>query len=121
MNSNAKVLYVDDEEINLFLFKINFSKKYQVLTAYNGIEGLDVLNNNSDIKVVISDMKMPKMDGLTFIKEARKKFYDINYFILTGFEITDEIQNALDQQIILQYFRKPFDLKEVYSAISRYI
>jgi len=120
MNLDTKILYVDDEEINIFLFKINFSKKYQVYTALNGFEGLDILNKTPDIKIVISDMKMPKMDGLTFIKKARTLFSDVSYFILTGFEITDEIQNALDEKIILQYFSKPFDLKEVTAAIDQF-
>jgi response regulator RpfG family c-di-GMP phosphodiesterase len=66
MDDKPKILYVDDESINLQLFEINFSKKYEVLTADYGIKGLEVLIDNPDIRVVVSDMKMPNMKRLLF-------------------------------------------------------
>lgn len=116
-----KILYVDDEQINLKLFEINFSEKYDVLIADNGIKGLEMLEDNPDVLVVISDMKMPKMNGLEFIKKAKEKYLDIKFYILTGFEITDEIQNALNNGLIIKYFRKPFDLNEIESSINEVI
>jgi len=121
MNERHKILYVDDESINLLLFEINFRKKYEVLTADNGIKGLEVLNNNPDVLVVVSDMKMPNMNGIEFIKQAKEKHPDIKYYILTGFEITEEIQEAIKLKLILKYFRKPFNMKEIDTAISEAI
>ena len=117
MNRKPKILYVDDEFINLQLFKINFDNKYEVFTAENGITGLEVLDNNPDIVVVISDMKMPIMTGLEFIQKAKVKYPNIKYYILTGYDITDEIQEAIDAKLILNYFRKPFDINEIEDAI----
>lgn len=114
----TKILYVDDEIINLELFKLHLMMKYEILTADNGIEGLDVLEQNPDLKVVISDMKMPKMDGLEFISQARNKQPNINYYILTGYEISNEIQTALDKGMILNYFKKPFDIDEIDDVIQ---
>ena len=51
-----KILYVDDEEINLLLFEANLEKKYTVLTAEDGISALEILSENKDIEIVISDM-----------------------------------------------------------------
>jgi len=56
MSSNIKVLYVDDEPINLMLFKANFKKKFDIITAESGNEGLQLLKSNPDTKVVISDI-----------------------------------------------------------------
>lgn len=118
MSKKIKILYVDDEKINLQLFRINLSKKYTIVLAEDGIKGLEILAENKDIDVVISDMKMPIMNGVQFIKEAKEKHPEINYFILTGYEITEEIEEALRTGLILKYFRKPFDMSEVDSAIN---
>ena len=117
MKIKPKILYADDEFINLQLFKINFSNKYEVFTAENGKIGLEVLDNNPDITVVISDMRMPLMNGLEFIKKAKGKYPDIKFYILTGFQITEEIQEALDSKLILKYFSKPFDFNEIDAAL----
>ena len=121
MSSKSKILYVDDEIINLQLFEINFSDKYHVLKAESGIQGLEVLENNQNILVVISDMKMPIMNGIEFITKAKEKFPDIKFYILTGFEITEEIQVALKKKLILKYFRKPFDMDEINSSLEEAI
>ncbi len=117
----SKVLYVDDEPINLKLFELNFNKKYEVITANNASEGLDLLEKKADIIIVISDMKMPEMNGIEFIRNAKFKYPDKKFFILTGYEITSEIQSALDEGLILKYFSKPFNFKEIDGAIEAII
>ena len=118
MNEKHKILYVDDELTNLLLFELNFKKSYEVLTADTGIKGLEILNNNHDVIVVVSDMKMPVMNGMEFIKLAKKKHPDIKFYILTGFEITEEIQEAITLKWIVKYFRKPFNRNEMDNAIT---
>ncbi len=118
MSNQYKILYVDDEEINLELFAINFKDSYEVLTAYDGYGGLEVLNSNIDISIVISDMKMPGMNGIEFIKRARQKYPYKKYYILTGFEITNEIKEALSNGLILEYFCKPFEIEKMHRIIA---
>jgi DNA-binding NtrC family response regulator len=118
MNDRIKVIYVDDEEMNLLLFKLNFDKNYDVITAESGITALKLLKEHLDTDIVISDMKMPKMNGLEFIKKAKSKYPDIKFYILTGYDITDEIQEALDTKLVLKYFRKPFNFNEIDNAIK---
>lgn len=117
MSQKIKVLYVDDEEINLELFNYNFSDKFDVITDCCGENGLKHLMNNPDIRVVISDMKMPKMSGLEFISKARELYNDKKYYILTGYDISEEIRKAIDSRLILKYFKKPFNIKEIEKAI----
>ncbi len=115
---DAKILYVDDEEPNLFLFKVNFQMKYPVLTATSGDEALDLLEDqHKDIIAVISDMRMPRMNGVEFISIAKEKYNNIAYFILTGYDYNDEIDSALKNKLIRKYFTKPFEMKEIESAI----
>ncbi|HCX99744.1 MAG TPA: response regulator [Bacteroidales bacterium] len=118
MNKKISVLYVDDEPINLKLFELNFKDVFNLITASSGFEGLEILKNQPGISVVVSDMRMPKMDGIEFIGKAKAKFPHIVYFILTGFEITDEISQALNSNLINKYFRKPFNFREIESSIS---
>lgn len=121
MDKKKKILYVDDEPINLQLFEINFSKKYDVITAKDGFSGLDTLKDNRDVNVIISDMKMPNMNGIEFIKKAKEIYPEKKFYILTGFEITDEILKALETKLILQYFSKPFNFNEIDTAVSKAI
>ncbi len=117
MSRKNKILYVDDEELNLELFSIIFQDDFEVITALTASEGLERLAEHRDIDLVISDMKMPGMSGMEFINYAKQQHRDIHYFILTGFEITEEISEALNNKIIDKYLTKPIDEKEIRSAI----
>jgi response regulator RpfG family c-di-GMP phosphodiesterase len=117
--TNITILYVDDEEANLFVFEKMFETKYKVLTAHSGKEGLEELKDHSaDIIVVISDMRMPLMNGVEFIKKAKSTYSNIAYFILTGFDFNDEIAEALETKLIHKFFTKPFDMSEIEQAIT---
>ena len=117
MNELKTLLYVDDEPINLKLFALNFKNKCIVIAAESGVEGYELLKKNPHTSVVISDMKMPGMNGIEFIRLAKKNFPKISYFILTGFDITEEIADALNERLIHKYFRKPFNMKEIEASI----
>ncbi len=82
------------------------------------MEGLTKLCSEDEIIVVISDMKMPGMNGIEFIKKARVSHSKIVYFILIGFDINSEISEALSNNIIHKYFRKPFDMHDIDVAIK---
>lgn len=116
------ILYVDDEKINLFLFQQAFSDKYEVLTAISGEKGLEVLDENAGKNIiVVSDMRMPVMDGVEFIKMARQKYNALAYFILTAFYFDDEVEKALQEKLIDNYFTKPFDVNVIKSAFNKTI
>ena len=113
------ILYVDDEEINLMLFKINMAANFNVLTAISGKKALIIIKETSNICVVISDMKMPEMNGLEFIKIAKEKNPNIHYFILTGFHINNEIEKALNEKLIIKYFSKPLNINDITTTINQ--
>ena len=56
------ILYVDDEESNLRIFRMAFKRHYNVLTASGGHEAIQILREN-DIQCIITDQKMPEMTG----------------------------------------------------------
>ena len=118
MKATTKLLYVDDEVLNLYAFQISVSKHYEVHIAKNGNEGLEILAKNPDIPVIISDMNMPGMNGIEFINKAKELYPEKKFYILTGYEITKEIKNALESGLILEYFSKPFNVKHIESTIE---
>ena len=117
MSEKITILYVDDEASNLLLFSVNFRKKFNVLTAKSGRHGLDVLKDNPSTRVVISDMRMPEMNGLEFIRIARDEFPSVSFFLLTGYDLTEEIAEALKEGLIHKFFRKPIETREVEESI----
>lgn len=116
-----KILYIDDELINLQLFELHFDKKYLVYTGADAFIGLDILKQDPEISVIISDMKMPGMTGIEFIIKAKESFPEKKYFILTGYEITTEIQTALDSGLIMKYFNKPYNVNDIEIEINKAI
>lgn len=118
--SDLTILYVDDEMPNLQLFELMFNDDYRVVTAVSGQQGLEKLQDeHQSIIVVVSDMRMPGMNGIEFIKKAKEKYNGkIAYFLLTGFGRNKEIEEALREHTIQHFFTKPFNREEVRGAIS---
>jgi DNA-binding NtrC family response regulator len=114
------VLYVDDEPINLELFEINFESKFNVITAESGEIALAKLRDNREVSIVVSDLKMPVMDGLSFVKIAKQEFPSIPFIILTGFDISKELIDALRSGLIIKYLYKPFDIEEIEKIIDEF-
>lgn len=94
MVNNFKILVVDDDDfVTAVLTEILESEGYIVKTAENGIDALEKYSADPDIEMIISDMNMPEMDGLSLIKELRAKQADIPVIILT---VNTEIDIALN-------------------------
>lgn len=112
------VLYVDDEEMNLTLFRITFQDKFQIHIAKDGFEGLSVLKDKGEqLNTVVSDMRMPGMDGIDFISQAKEKFPHLRCFILTGFPSNEKVRSAIKDHLIINSFSKPFDMEAIQNAV----
>ncbi len=117
MSDLPKVLYVDDEEINLELLQLTFRDKLQVYTADTAREGLDILSGNQDIQVIISDLKMPVMNGLDFIKEVKSRYEDKVCMLLTAFLESEVMLEGFNKELIFRYLMKPWNKDELYQTI----
>lgn len=119
------ILIVDDEDNNLQLLKRTFRGEYDILTAKNGVEALDVVKEYGDkISLIVSDQKMPVMEGTEFLKQVRMTNPQIIKILLTGHVDTDVIISAINDCDLFQYVLKPFELEElkdiVQKGISKY-
>lgn len=113
MGNEKKVLYVDDEEINLLILTRQLQKKFKVYTAESGEEGLKILKSNTDLEFIISDLKMPQMSGLEFIKRANELFHNKRYFLLTGSTMSDEVKKAIESGLIEKCWVKPVNFENI--------
>lgn len=110
MNPKIKILYVDDEKLNLMIFESFFSEEYEIFTALNGKRALELLVENPEIRFVFSDLQMPEMNGVEFIRTAKEIYPKKMYYLASGFAIdTPAIQEAMEIKLIVKYLRKPIN------------
>lgn len=111
-----KVLIVDDEEgIRDVIKEYCLFEKYETLEASNGIEALELLENN-DVDIMVLDIMMPKMDGYTTLKEIKKK-YKVPVIVLSA--RSEEYDKLLGFDLgIDDYLTKPFSPKELIARIK---
>ena len=112
-----KVLYVDDEPINLELLQLTFMGELDVITATSAREGLEILNAHPEIHVIISDLKMPVMNGLDFIKEIKSKSREKVCMLLTGFVESEIMLEGFNKELIFRYLMKPWKKSELIETI----
>jgi len=117
MKDLPRILYVDDEEINLELLQLTFMKELHVLTALSAKDGLQILDQNPDIHVLISDLKMPNMNGLEFIKEVKKRDDSKVCLLLTAYLESEIMLEGFNKELIFRYLMKPWNREELYGII----
>lgn len=117
-----KILYVDDEVINLELFKINFKNDYSIFVADSAQKGLEILKNEA-INVIVSDLRMPHMNGIDFIEKVKREKPTTICILLTAFMESEAMLRAINEELVYRYIMKPWkkdELKEVIdSAFKR--
>jgi class 3 adenylate cyclase len=110
------LLYVDDEEDNLVVFKSTFRRHFKVHTALSGEEGLEVLRNEA-IDLVITDQRMPRMSGTQFLQQIPEGT-DVIRMILTGYSDMEVVIDAINTGQVYRYITKPWDRDELKISID---
>ncbi len=118
MIDKPTVLFVDDEPVNLMVYETCFNQQCDVLLAQSGFQALSILEQNASIAGVFSDIRMPGMDGMEFIRKAKPLYPAIAFFVVTGYGLSHDITSAIEQGIVSSCFYKPIDMDELESAIK---
>jgi response regulator RpfG family c-di-GMP phosphodiesterase len=115
------ILLVDDEIAILDGLRRQLRKSFDVHTANNGAEALELLSSVS-VSVVVSDMRMPQMDGATFLAGVRARYPDVVRILLTGQTDTQAAIKAVNEGQIYRFLTKPCPsdvlLEEIRSAVE---
>ena len=103
---------------HLELLELTFMNEFQVVTATSAMEGLSQLKAHPDIQVVISDLKMPGMNGLDFIKEVKKSHDGKKVcMLLTGYMESKVMLEGFNKDLIFRYLMKPWNRDELKETI----
>ncbi|HEU4655398.1 MAG TPA: HD domain-containing phosphohydrolase [Steroidobacteraceae bacterium] len=112
------VLCVDDEARVVEGLALHLRKEYRVYTALGGEEGLQKLKELGGAAVVVSDMRMPVMDGATFLKRVMRSYPDTTRILLTGEPGRDAAVAAVNEGQIFRFLTKPCPPDQLKSAIE---
>lgn len=104
-----KILYVDDESINLRLFKVSFKSDYIIQTSPSGEDALELLNTNERFDIIVSDQRMPGLTGTEFMIKAKKILPKCKFILLTGYADIEALEKAINDVGIWQYAKKPWE------------
>ena len=120
MGENIKLLCVDDERNVLrALERIFMDEEYEILTASSGEEGLAFLAENPDIQVVISDYRMPGMNGVEFLRQVCEKHPDTVRIVLSGYADTTAVVSAINEGQIYKFVSKPWSDEELRQTVAK--
>lgn len=108
--AGVKVLLVDDDQtILLLLQRLLAREAFQVLVAGSGGEGLEVLQSQAEIGVIVSDLKMPGMDGVRFLEQAKQIVPLAVRIILTGYADLPTTVEAINRGGASLFIAKPWE------------
>lgn len=124
MSTNQKILVVDDEPdlqmlmLQKFRSKVK-NKEYEFLFAENGQEALDTLSDHPDLSLVLSDINMPKMDGLTLLSEIQRlERTDIRTIMVSAYGDMENIRTAMNRGAY-DFVTKPIDFKDLETTVEK--
>lgn len=104
---NEAILLVDDEPALLSAYKRHLGSHYTVETACSGDEGLRRLAEAGPFAVVVSDFKMPGMDGIAFLRRVKEAYPDTARILLTGYGDMDVAVDAVNEGGVQHFLTKP--------------
>ncbi|MDR9501334.1 MAG: response regulator [Desulfurivibrionaceae bacterium] len=114
-----KLLYVDDEEVNLSNFKMAMKRHFLVITACSAQEALTCFSNQEEIALVVADQKMPGMDGTELLAEIRNRYPDTVRIMLTAYSEPADIMAAINKGEVYHYLTKPWQEEILLDTLNK--
>lgn len=120
MAKTKGILLLVDDEVSILnaLKRIFIAEGYRVHTAHSGFEGITILEQQPSIDIIISDMRMPGMDGAEFLKIAAERWPDTKRILLTGYADINSAISAINEGKIDYYISKPWVNDQLLSTIN---
>ncbi len=119
------IMVVDDEPDLELMVTMNFSDKikkneYHFVFARDGVEAIEKLNGNSEIDVVLTDINMPRMDGLTLLSKLNESYPVLRTVIVSAYGDMSNIRTALNRGAF-DFVTKPIDLQDLEVTLEKTI
>jgi CheY-like chemotaxis protein len=113
-----KVIFVDDEDHILQSMKRQLRKRFEISTALSGDEALHILKNEGPFAVIISDMRMPGMDGIQLLTRVKDFYPDTVRLMLTGNADQETAIDAVNKGQIFRFLNKPCPTSTLVTSIA---
>ncbi|MFM6134777.1 MAG: SpoIIE family protein phosphatase [Sphaerospermopsis kisseleviana] len=114
-----KLMVVDDELDNLDLLYRTFWRKFKVYKANNAHEALKILDQEGEMAVIISDQRMPDMNGSELLSLTVERFPDTIRILLTGFTDVEDLVDAINSGRVFKYITKPWNPNQLQSLVTQ--
>lgn len=120
MREDVTILCVDDEaNVLKSLKRLFLDEEYEILTAESGQKGLELLEQHQPVQIVISDYRMPEMDGVAFLKQIHDRWPETIRIILSGYADTAAVVDAINEGQVYKFIPKPWNDDELKVAIAK--
>lgn len=106
--TKLKLMVVDDESDNLDLLYRTFRRDYEVFRANSGMSALEILEQSGEMAIIISDQRMPGMNGTEFLSKTVDRFPDTIRIVLTGYTDVEDLVDAINTGKVFKYITKPW-------------
>lgn len=112
-------MVVDDEPDNLDLLYRTFRRDFQVYKASHARSALEILNKEGEMAVIISDQRMPEMNGTEFLSQTVDRFPDTIRILLTGFTDVEDLVEAINSGQVFKYITKPWNPDNLKNIVNQ--
>lgn len=119
MAEKLKLLVVDDEPDNLELLHRTFRREFQVFKAKSGLEALELLDQQGEMALIISDQRMPQMNGTEFLSRTVERFPDTIRIVATGYTDAEDLVAAINTGKVFKYITKPWTAKHLKGVVAQ--
>lgn len=113
-----RILVVDDDRRVLDAMAPNLRRHFDVTLADGGEEGLDRVEREGPFAAVLSDQRMPGMDGVTFLSRVRENAPDTVRILLTGYADTAAAMSAVNRGAVFRFLSKPIEFPELLQTLN---
>lgn len=118
-NGKLRLMVVDDEADNLDLLYRTFRRDYQVFRAESAIAALQLLEQQGEMGIIISDQRMPKMNGTELLSQVAVQFPDTIRILLTGYTDVEDLVDAINSGKVFKYVTKPWQPEELRAVVQQ--
>lgn len=117
--SKLKLMVVDDEPDNLDLLYRTFRRDFAVYKADGAMKALEILEKQGEMAVIISDQRMPLMNGTEFLSKTVDRFPDTIRILLTGYTDVEDLVEAINSGKVFKYITKPWNPENLRTVVQQ--
>lgn len=118
-SSKLRLMVVDDEPDNLDLLYRTFRREFDVIKAESAIAALQILDDQGEMAIIISDQRMPEMLGTEFLSKTVDRFPDTIRIVLTGYTDVEDLVEAINSGKVFKYITKPWNPEQLKGVVQQ--